>query len=904
MNVVRTRSSKFLSTLPVRLYRALPAVILGTLFVALDTVSTGLLLFPSDSRAFQSIQLQGLSQYVISTLTSQLFMTLGCSRFPGAVGGMLIEILPFLRGIASDIQSVLGTNHPGLIPTVMAAYALTLAADWRWIHCAWFTENGWPFQVAYFPQTVLTGAIGAIGVSLFILGLELPFPSNAPALSLSNAASTLFATRHLGILAASFFPALILAIFLRARSVEVATRGLVRSAFFIPIFLLVIPIVFWVVVRARGIPQEELIATGWLFTVEKASGPSDLVAGWNYWALFDFKLVEWRALKSATQNIVLLCVLGILNLPIFVPTLAFTLDVSYDMNYELLGQGVANILTGAVGSVPNILRKMTDLQQYSYSVYITRAKGGRFEMVLVCILSVAIFFTAGLILPYIPTILASVLVLFIGIQLILDAVWEAAKTLAWMEYAIVLGTLASCTALGFAEGFGVGIAAAAGVYLMYGVIDSPARVMRWNEWNEMQQFKEDEARDGHGEHVAMPLNGRLLNGRLPSRQNHTPAPITLDGPSAHRTPSSPAKSMLNADADLLQELNARVLVLPGYIFFASVPSIERALLPPTNPDNPAPAFYLLDLTRTHRIETAAARALPRCVRELSKSNTSTLVICGLSPGTGLAADFKRAEVGLRFARGSILEEEREDDERTTLGLAIPAFASREACLAWCRVEHEKRSQKALDLELDDQAKEDAYEQFCRLFEFDASSALVGTTPEVSGTGWQQFVDAGGHFSAYLPGQTIRGQGVAFLVQGQVTLRPRSSSRSSQTAGDTPTTLNLRPSVQALISMLPRETLRAVRSLRDSNAQHRDHLAAGEVIDRGRVLAVAKTRIVVVDVLDSGDWRVTVQSTVFDRAIAEELERRMRRGQDEHRRGLTFLKPVTPGVALPTTLYGA
>jgi MFS superfamily sulfate permease-like transporter len=52
-------------------------------------------------------------------------MTLGGSRFPGALGAMLIEILPFLRGIASDIARALGSSHPGLIPTVMAAYALT-----------------------------------------------------------------------------------------------------------------------------------------------------------------------------------------------------------------------------------------------------------------------------------------------------------------------------------------------------------------------------------------------------------------------------------------------------------------------------------------------------------------------------------------------------------------------------------------------------------------------------------------------------------------------------------------------------------------------------------------------------------------------------------------------------------
>ena len=62
---------------------------------------------------------------LVSTITSQLTMTLGGSRFPGALGSMLIEILPFLRGIASKIQERLGDEHPSLVPTVFAAYALT-----------------------------------------------------------------------------------------------------------------------------------------------------------------------------------------------------------------------------------------------------------------------------------------------------------------------------------------------------------------------------------------------------------------------------------------------------------------------------------------------------------------------------------------------------------------------------------------------------------------------------------------------------------------------------------------------------------------------------------------------------------------------------------------------------------
>ena len=38
---------------------------------------------------------------------------------------MLIVILPFLRGIESSIQEKLGSDSPSLLPTVLAAYAMT-----------------------------------------------------------------------------------------------------------------------------------------------------------------------------------------------------------------------------------------------------------------------------------------------------------------------------------------------------------------------------------------------------------------------------------------------------------------------------------------------------------------------------------------------------------------------------------------------------------------------------------------------------------------------------------------------------------------------------------------------------------------------------------------------------------
>ncbi len=86
MEVVRSRSARWISNTPGRLYRAPPSVVLGTLFNVLDTgmnlaiqklaceahlpalVSTGLLIFPSEEGSngvFQALQIQGLSMYIM-----------------------------------------------------------------------------------------------------------------------------------------------------------------------------------------------------------------------------------------------------------------------------------------------------------------------------------------------------------------------------------------------------------------------------------------------------------------------------------------------------------------------------------------------------------------------------------------------------------------------------------------------------------------------------------------------------------------------------------------------------------------------------------------------------------------------------------------------------------------------
>jgi hypothetical protein len=49
-------------------------------------------------------------------------------------------------------------------------------------------------------------------------------------------------------------------------------------------------------------------------------------------------------------------------------------------------------------------------------------------------------------------------VLFIGIELTMEALWESSASLIWCEWTVVAGTTLACTFIGFAPGIGVGLA--------------------------------------------------------------------------------------------------------------------------------------------------------------------------------------------------------------------------------------------------------------------------------------------------------------------------------------------------------------------------------------------------------------------------------------------------------------
>ncbi|KAL8690020.1 MAG: hypothetical protein Q9224_004506 [Gallowayella concinna] len=628
-------------------------------------------------------------------------MTLGGSQFSGGLGAMLIEILPFLRGIGSDIQHSLGDDNPALIPTVMVAYALTsFLIGILFIALGVCKAGRW---VAYFPKTVLTGIIGGIGVSLFVLGLGLPFPASTPILKLSSAGRILFATNHIGLLAASCVPALFLSFSLRSNTLKRVTRGGTSHAYYVPLFFLFQPIVFWIVVtllhKANATGMASLVNHGWLFkTNTLRKDQTSIGISWDYWQLFNFTKVEPHAFKDATTNIILVVVIGVLNLPIYVPAMCLSLKTKVDANHEFIGQGVANIFAGIAGAPPNIL------------VGHNRAGGGRLEAGVVTALMVVFFFVASKILPYVPTVLASSLVLFLGIELTFEAIWETAKTSTVAEWLVMMTTLIACTFLGFAPGFGIGIGAAILLYAVTGALDTRAT-----------SIKLDDEETKYVKYSPLPQSASQSVPRSTSTSQETTPWASVAGFNLKICPT-PKQSIsielqeIQPKAKDIGNLDSRssasihVIALKGHVFFATIPSLEAKLaFGQSDADVPC----IIDMTQVHRLDTSAVECLESKLRE--RTDGEVIPFAGIMQRSPAIMDLQRGGVSLnfttRYSRRSCVE---------LSASACLAFEDYDDAVRWCQDQGSnviQRAPKGITRSISDPnfpiiSQTDAFQNFC------------------------------------------------------------------------------------------------------------------------------------------------------------------------------------------------
>lgn len=283
-------------------------MILATLLNLLDSMSYGILIFPpSDTHLPSTAAQAGISMFLASSLISQTVFTMGGSKFKGALGSMMIEVMPFLHIICGIIEDEMkGAESPRIVATIvffifnikMVAYAISAMITGLVFLLLGVFKLGNLIQ--FFPRHILIGCIGGIGLFLIFTGIEVT-TDVTPVMSFQYIVDIL-QPRELKLWGSGF---------LCAVSLNVLQK-FIKNPFLLPTFFMVLPVIFYAFVFATGVSLDQLRDMGWLFSLPPANESPFYI----FWTYYDFTSVDWGAVFKTLPTQFALTFFGILHVPI------------------------------------------------------------------------------------------------------------------------------------------------------------------------------------------------------------------------------------------------------------------------------------------------------------------------------------------------------------------------------------------------------------------------------------------------------------------------------------------------------------------------------------------------------------------------------------------------------------
>ncbi|KAI9008395.1 sulfate transporter family-domain-containing protein [Gaertneriomyces semiglobifer] len=414
-----------------------PAVILALILNVLDAMSYGIIIFPPSDRMPNTTVQAGLALFLASTLVSQLTYTLGGSKFRGAVGSMMIEVMPFLHIFVRTIEAQMkdASDH-AVLATIMCVFAMSTVLTGIVFGVLGYFRLGNLIQ--FFPRHILVGCIGGIGFFLMLTGIEVTT-------HISNEYSMHWVKRIFELYALKLWGgSLLLALFLKA------LQRRVHHPLFVPLFYVCIPIAFYAVVFIGRWPISKVREAGWLFSLPGGGG----APFYEFWKYFDFTAVQWSAIPATFPTQLALAFFGVLHVPINVPALAVSTHQDVDLNKELVGHGVSNLIAGLLGLPQNYL-------VYSNSLLYIRSGGDSlFGGLLLSLCTGLVWVAGGNFVEFVPTIVVGSLIFHLGIDLMKESLYDTWNTgmhsLEYMTILMIVVVMGRCV-VGFTEGIGVGV---------------------------------------------------------------------------------------------------------------------------------------------------------------------------------------------------------------------------------------------------------------------------------------------------------------------------------------------------------------------------------------------------------------------------------------------------------------
>jgi SulP family sulfate permease len=372
----------------------------------------------------------GIGIGLVASAMVGIVIALG-SSFPGMYAGIQDASAAILAVSATSIATTL--VGPAAINTVLAMIAATsLATGLVFLLMGYFSLGDIarfvPFPViggilAGTGYLILVGSIGILGVG------SLRDLTTGVALGLSWP----------GVLLAAFF--------------FIASRRAWPSRVYL-MFLSSAIVGFHVVTQMAGVDQATSLARGWLL------GPFPNGGLWPVLVTEGLAGADWGAIAGEAASLVTILLVVPITLLLYISALELQTKKDLDMNVELKTTGWANLASAAVGGPPGYF--------YLADTLITHRLVGkrRGRAVVSGLVLLAIVAIGGSALELIPEFVIGGVLLFVGIDFLVEWLWTARRRMTRVDYSLMAGIVVIIATVGFLPGVTVGLVAAVALFVV------------------------------------------------------------------------------------------------------------------------------------------------------------------------------------------------------------------------------------------------------------------------------------------------------------------------------------------------------------------------------------------------------------------------------------------------------
>jgi hypothetical protein len=268
-------------------------------------------------------QALGIRMFLFATLMGQLAFTFA-SKFQNPVGLQMVENVPFLHALCHTVIQQQGYGIHAL-STIFFLFGLSSII----VGLVFYTLGRLQLGriVYFFPNHVLVGCIGGIGVFIIITSVEV-----------TNDVTFTFDLQGLRAFVDNFHLfVVVLGFELVLRGSSWATQdkqGRPKYPLLSPIYFCLIAPVFYSGMHVFGISMERATELGYFFPSSSSGGVGGAASSiwadphlWDIFAVIDLSTVSWTAVLHSTGTVIALAAFSLIHVPINIPAFAISTDV-------------------------------------------------------------------------------------------------------------------------------------------------------------------------------------------------------------------------------------------------------------------------------------------------------------------------------------------------------------------------------------------------------------------------------------------------------------------------------------------------------------------------------------------------------------------------------------------------